>query len=143
MKWNKDHMTGKPLIYPVRPTWDAYFLDVAQAISRRGECLRSQVGAVLVDHNRRIIATGYNGTAPATQSCLDGICPRAQNNVPSQTDYNTAEGHCVAIHAEMNAIRDALDRGLHFHGTTIYLTKAPCLNCTGVLSTFELRVIHP
>jgi len=133
---------GKPLIYPNRPEWDTYFLDVAKAVSRRGECLRSQVGAVLVDKDCRIIATGYNGTKPGTQSCLDGICPRAQNGVPSQAPYRDA-GHCVAVHAELNAITDAMHRRLPLHGLTIYLTKAPCPACAAILDGLMITPVFP
>lgn len=35
-----------PLV--TRPCWDDYFLVIAQAVSRRGDCTRRQVGAVLV-----------------------------------------------------------------------------------------------
>jgi dCMP deaminase len=133
---------GKPLVYPDRPDWDAYFLDIAKAVSRRGECLRSQVGAVLVDKDDRIIATGYNGTEPGTQSCLDGICPRAQNSVPSQAPYHGA-GHCVAIHAELNAISDAVRRKLPLQDLKIYLTKAPCPACALILASLVITPVFP
>lgn len=62
-----------------RPGWDAYFLNVAQAVAQRGDCTRRQVGAIIVDQNHRIISTGYNGTAPGQKSCLEGSCPRGRH----------------------------------------------------------------
>ena len=46
----------------IRPTWDEYFLGIADLISKRSTCLRRRVGAVLVK-DKRILATGYNGLA--------------------------------------------------------------------------------
>ena len=38
---------------PAVPGWDDYFLGIARAVSRRGDCTRRQVGAVLVDAKER------------------------------------------------------------------------------------------
>lgn len=124
---------------PHRPDWDEYFLLIAQAVASRGECVRSQVGAVIV-RDRRIVATGYNGVKAGELSCLDGICPRANNDVPKGSLY-TDDGFCVAAHAEDNAIQDALDRGLPVYGTTIYLTKEPCERCAAMLEHLEVRAV--
>jgi dCMP deaminase len=124
---------------PPRPNWDKYFLLIAQAVSSRGECVRSKVGAVLVRDNR-IISTGYNGVAAGDPSCLDGICPRSYNDVPRGVPYD-GEGLCIATHAEDNAIHDAMRRGLPAFGATIYLTKEPCEKCQGLLDSLEIRAV--
>jgi dCMP deaminase len=41
-----------------RPSWDQYFMDITELVSRRSTCLRRRVGAILVK-DRRILATGY------------------------------------------------------------------------------------
>ena len=46
----------------VRPGWDHYFMLMADLAARRSNCMKRRVGAVLV-RDRRVIATGYNGTA--------------------------------------------------------------------------------
>ncbi|MBI2437674.1 MAG: cytidine deaminase, partial [Lentisphaerae bacterium] len=47
--------------FKVRPDWDTYFMDIAQVVKRRSNCLRRDVAALIVK-DRRIISTGYNGT---------------------------------------------------------------------------------
>jgi dCMP deaminase len=123
----------------MRPDWDEYFLGIAQAVSARGECRRSRVGAVLV-HDRRITSTGYNGVLAGQPSCLDGICPRERMGAARGTPYD--EAPCVAIHAEANAADDAFRRGLPVRGGTMYLTKEPCEVCHGLLRDWGvLRVV--
>ena len=43
-----------------RPTWDEYFMEMAELTAKRSTCLRRQVGAAIVC-DRHVVATGYNG----------------------------------------------------------------------------------
>ena len=84
--------------------WDEYFLDLAKTCASRSNCLRDQVGAVIVGQDKKIKATGYNGTPSKVESCAErGECYRICNNIPSGTRYET----CRSIHAEQNAIIQA------------------------------------
>jgi len=84
--------------------WDEYFLDMAKTCASRSNCLRAQVGAVIVGTDKKIKATGYNGTPSKVESCAErGVCYRIKNNIPSGTKYET----CRSIHAEQNAIIQA------------------------------------
>ena len=84
--------------------WDEYFLDLAKNCASRSNCLRAQVGAVIVGQDKKIKATGYNGTPSKVESCAErGECYRICNNIPSGTRYET----CRSIHAEQNAIIQA------------------------------------
>ena len=84
--------------------WDDYFLEIAKTVSKRSNCLRAQVGAVIVGTDKKIKATGYNGTPSKVVSCMElGFCYRMQNGIESGTRYET----CRSIHAEQNAIIQA------------------------------------
>lgn len=110
-----------------RPRWDEWALGVADAVAARGDCTRSQVGAVLLDRRRRLCAAGYNGTPPGEKSCLtDGWCPRGRltyEQIPKGSDY----GNCISIHAEENLLIHANREDLR--GGTVYITRAPCERC--------------
>ena len=84
--------------------WDEYFLDMAKTCATRSNCLRAQVGAVIVGPDKKIKATGYNGTPSKVESCAErGTCYRIEHNIESGTQYET----CRSIHAEQNAIIQA------------------------------------
>jgi dCMP deaminase len=121
-----------------RSTWDEVWLEVADAVSKRSRCTRAQVAAVIVDENRRICSTGYNGPAakyPAYGDCSDW-CERAQGKTGLGADY---EG-CPSIHAEANALL-YVDRSAVANGT-IYITCAPCMQCAKLISNSGLsRVV--
>lgn len=96
--------------------WVDYFLDLAKTCASRSNCIRANVGAVIVGADKTIKATGYNGTPSKVQSCAErGECFRIKNNIPSGTRYET----CRSIHAEQNAIIQAgQDR---CKGSTMYI----------------------
>src|SRR5260221_13325879 len=60
----------------LRPSWDDYFLGIAWAVARRADCRRRQIGGVIVDKDRRIASTGYNGAPWGEGSCTAAGCPR-------------------------------------------------------------------
>ena len=127
------------------PDWDDYFLGIANAVSRRAQCTRRRVGAVLV-LDRRIIATGYNGAASGQPSCLEGACPRGAldyDQVPGLGDYDRpgTPGFCIAIHAEVNALLFATR---DTSGASAYITDQPCPGCRKALAEAGIvRAVWP
>lgn len=126
---------------PTRPTWDEYFLAIADAVALRADCSRRKVGAIVVDSNRRIVASGYNGSPPSGRSCLAGQCPRGRSGVDPGSSYDTGAGSCIAVHAEANALLYAgVDK---CRGSTLYVTDAPCQGCTRLIYAARIeRVVY-
>jgi len=111
-----------------RPGWDEYFMRIARQVAERSTCLRRHVGAVLV-HEKRILATGYNGAPMGLRHCEEVGCLREKHNTPS------AERHelCRGLHAEMNALIQAALYGVRTQGSTMYSTTSPCSLCAKML----------
>jgi dCMP deaminase len=87
-----------------RPGWREYFMDFAMQAARRSDCIRSQVGAVIVNKRNKVKGTGYNNTPVGVESCLSRKkCYRIEHGIESGTRYET----CRSIHAEQNAIIQA------------------------------------
>lgn len=118
-----------------RPNWTEYFLGVAKAVSVRGDCRRSKVGAILVDRDRRIRGAGYNGAEPGGPSCLAGKCPRGlqsyEDVAPLSSYAETGPASCIALHAEQNLVlyTSPDERA----GGTVYITREPCDPCLRML----------
>lgn len=92
-----------------------YYLDIADAVSERGTCLRRRYGAVIVNDDQ-IVSTGYVGAPRGRKNCTDlGYCLRTQLNIPRGERYEL----CRSVHAEMNAIISASRERMI--GATLYL----------------------
>ena len=92
-----------------------YYLDLAEAVSQRGTCLRKLYGAVIVK-NDEVISTGYVGAPRGRQNCSDlGYCLRTQLGIPRGERYEL----CRSVHAEANAIIAAPREQML--GATLYL----------------------
>lgn len=113
----------------LRPSWDEYFMQIADVAATRSTCLRRHVGAVLVS-DRHILATGYNGVPAGIEHCLTRGCLREELGIPSGQQHEL----CRGLHAEQNAlIQAARHGGIAADGAVLYCTAHPCVQCTKML----------
>ena len=121
-----------------RPSWDEYFISIAETVSTRSTCLRRKVGAVFVK-DRRIISTGYNGPPSGLKHCEEVGCLREKFGVPSGERHEL----CRGLHAEQNAIIQSALHGVSTKGAILYCTHCPCSLCTKMLINAGItRVIY-
>jgi len=120
----------------IRPSWDEYFIDIAKLVSKRSTCLRRKVGAVIVK-NRRILATGYNGTPSGIRHCEEVGCLREKLKIPSGERHEL----CIGLHAEQNALLQASLYGISLEGSSLYCTNQPCLICAKMLINAGIREV--
>jgi dCMP deaminase len=111
-----------------RPGWDEYFLEIAALVSKRSTCLRRRVGALVVK-DRRILATGYNGTPSGIKHCAEVGCLREKMNIPSGERHEL----CRGLHAEQNVLLQASLHGVSLKGSVMYVTNQPCLICAKMI----------
>jgi dCMP deaminase len=95
-----------------RPSWDQYFLAIAEQVSTRSPDPHTKHGCVLVDSGRRVLSTGYNGPVSGLPHQL------VPTDRPAKYDW--------FIHAEDNAVAFAR---CDLRGTTAYVTGTPCAAC--------------
>ena len=120
-----------------RPSWDEYFMQMAQLTAQRSTCLRRKVGAVIVK-DKHIIATGYNGAPRGLKHCVElGGCLREKLKIPSGQRHEL----CRALHAEQNAIIQAATLGQSIEDGTIYITHQPCAICAKMIINAGLKRI--
>jgi dCMP deaminase len=111
-----------------RPSWDEYFMTICEQVGGRSTCMRRHVGAVIV-RDRRILATGYNGTPSGLKHCEEVGCLREQRGIESGSNHEL----CRGIHAEQNAVIQAAKYGTPIDGSTLYTSHQPCVLCAKIL----------
>jgi dCMP deaminase len=111
---------------PVELANVADFLQTAERVAQKSNCVRRRVGCVLI-RDSSIVATGWNGvhTSPALD-CVEAGCPRCR---AADTVTGIGYDRCLCVHAEQVAIAEAARNGVSLEGATLYNTLRPCLNC--------------
>lgn len=120
-----------------RPSWEAYFMDIAVLVAKRSTCKRRSVGAVIVK-DKRILSTGYNGAPAGIRHCIEVGCLREELNVPSGEKHEL----CRGIHAEQNAIIQAAYHGVTIKDAILFCTNLPCSICAKMIINAGIRKIY-
>jgi len=122
----------------VRPNWDEYFLELADAVSRRATCDRGRSGCVIV-RDKRILVTGY----VASPSGLPH-CDEVGHLIKTVIDEDgTKSDHCMrTVHAEQNAICQAAYLGISIKGATVYCRMTPCRTCAMLLINCGVKRVY-
>ena len=107
--------------------FDDKYIKMAEIWAGNSYCKRRQVGALLVK-DRMIISDGYNGTP----SGFENIC-EDENGVTKP----------YVLHAEANAITKVAKSGNSSQDATLYVTAAPCIECSKlIIQAGSKRVVY-
>lgn len=102
----------------INSKWDARFMRLSKEISTWSKDPSSKIGAVVVNDERRILSTGYNGF------------PRGIEDTEERLN-NKEEKYPRIVHAELNALLGALYNGVSVKDATLYVYGLPvCADCT-------------
>lgn len=114
-------------------SWDSYFMGIAELSAMRSKDPNTQVGACIVNNEKRIVAVGYNGMP---RGCNDDEMPWERNGSTSlDTKYP------FVCHAELNAILNSNIRNLK--NCTLYVTLYPCNECAkAIIQSGIKRVVY-
>lgn len=118
-----------------RPSWDDYFLEIAESVSKRATCDRGRSGCVIVKE-KQILVTGYVGSPSGLPHCDD-----AGHLLKSVThEDGSVTQHCMrTVHAEQNAICQAAKEGVSIKEATLYCRMTPCRTCAMLLINCGIR----
>lgn len=111
-------------------SWDEYFMGVALLAARRSKDPNTQVGACIVNQDRKIISTGYNGFPVGID---DDDFPWQREGDFLDTKYP------YVCHAELNAILN--QPGTSLAGCTIYVALFPCNECAKAIIQSGIREV--
>ena len=93
-------------------------MGIASLSAMRSKDPSTQVGACIVNSDKRILSMGYNGMP---RCCSDDEFPWDRNGVPLDSKY------LYVCHAELNAILNCAVGSVR--GCTVYVTLFPCNEC--------------
>jgi len=111
-----------------RPTWDEYFMMLANVAATMATCPKRHVGAVIV-RDKRVLATGFNGAPPGLPHCTEVGCLIFEDEGSS----------CRRIlHAEQNAI---LRDSANLEGAILYTSFLPCVDCMKEVVTAKIAEV--
>ena len=110
--------------------WDEFFMGVAMMAARRSKDPSSQVGACLVDDDRKVVSIGYNGMPRGID---DEAIPWGQGQCLDSK-------YLYVCHAEFNAVLNTRD-GAALKGCTLYVTLFPCNECAKALIQVGVKKI--
>ena len=109
----------------IRPSWDEYFMEVANAVAKRATCDRGRSGCVIA-RDKQILVTGYVGSPRGLPHCDD---VEHLLKLVTHEDGRVSQ-HCMrTVHAEQNAICQAARLGISLEGATLYCRMTPCRTC--------------
>jgi len=105
--------------------WDSTFMGVAKLIAMRSKDPSTQVGAVIVGKDKRILSLGYNGL-PAGMSDDEDVWNR-------EGDDELRLKYTYVCHAEENAILNYRGDFAALGDASIYVSLFPCNNCAKMI----------
>jgi dCMP deaminase len=103
-------------------SWDDYFMAVALLSAQRSKDPNTQVGACIVNRQKRIVGVGYNGFPTG---CSDDSLPWGREGNFLDTKYP------YVCHAELNAILNSVPGNLT--NCIMYTALFPCNECAKVI----------
>ncbi len=111
-------------------SWDDYFMSVALLSAQRSKDPNTQVGACIVNGQKRIVGVGYNGFPTG---CSDDTLPWCRDGDLYDTKYP------YVCHAELNAVLNSSPGNLT--GCIIYSALFPCNECAKVIIQVGIREV--
>ena len=115
---------------------DSYYMNYALELSTTANCAKGKVGAVIVRDNK-IIAKGVNSVPNGIKPCTEETCLRKRLCLKSGENQEL----CFVVHAEQNALIDALNNKVDVKNSTLYVTKQPCIICAKMLINAGIKKI--
>jgi len=110
--------------------WDKRFFKLAEEISLWSKDPSTKIGAIIVNEKHQILAQGYNGF------------PRGIKDTPD-IYANRELKYKYTVHAEANAIFNAIHSGSNIIGASIYIFGLPiCHECAKIIIQCGIKEVN-
>ncbi|MBQ6560657.1 MAG: dCMP deaminase family protein [Erysipelotrichaceae bacterium] len=110
-------------------SWEDYFMGLAHLSALRSKDPNTQVGACIIDSEKKVVSIGYNGMP---RGCNDNEFPWEREGGFLDTKY------AFVVHAELNAI---LNSPRSVKDCTLYVSLFPCNECAKAIIQSGIKKI--
>lgn len=119
--------------------FDEKYMAMAEIWATNSHAKRAKVGALIVK-DRMIISDGYNGTPSGFENeCEEDF----YEETPWGSCYRGTKTKPEVLHAEANAITKVAKSNNSSEGSTLYVTMAPCMECSKlIIQAGIVRVVY-
>ena len=110
--------------------WNEYFQRVSRLTALRSKDPSCKVGCVIVNAQKKIVATGFNGM------------PTCKNNdkiFPWKNGEGLVNKKHFVVHAEANAIINATTP---LKNCRMFCTRFPCSNCAKLIAQSGIHIVN-
>lgn len=115
---------------------DKKYMLMAIEESKNANCAKGKVGAIIVK-NDKILGKGNNSVPIGVKPCTEETCIRKLLKLKA----GERQELCRVVHAEQNAILNALFEKNDLKESTIYVTKSPCMICSKLLINAGIKKV--
>jgi len=116
-----------------------YICEIAEVVMSKSSCFKRKVGAVFINEDYEILATGFNESPRGFGHCdAEFVKPFNIDSIKG-----TCGNPCTrTIHAEQNAIVQAAKRGTALENSILYCTYLPCITCARLLVNLKIQSVY-
>ncbi len=108
-------------------SWDEYFMGLAKLSALRSKDPNTQVGACIVNPDKRVVGLGYNGM------------PHGNDEFPWDREGDVFHTkYAYVVHAELNAILNSVTS---LKDCTLYVSLFPCNECAKAIIQSGIRKV--
>lgn len=150
---------------PKQKYFDEMYMQMAVNMARLSSCARVQVGAVLVVDDRPLLS-GYNGSPSGHRHCIDIFQEKFEEykkswgetgkvfeenlgeitfekymQLPNIREEHGKFSRLHEVHAEINIIAQAANKGLSTKNGKLYVTCSPCNDCCKSILTAGIKEV--
>ena len=112
----------------MKANWKKRTMDLARYISTWSKDSSTKVGCVIIDEENTVKSLGYNGF------------PRCFNDEINNR-HERPQKYLYTVHAEENAILNAVRNGITLKDTIIYITYFPCNECAKAIINSGVKTL--
>lgn len=116
---------------------DKKYMQLALKEAENANCIKGKVGAIIVK-DEEILSRGNNSVPIGCVPCTEETCIRKVLKLKSGEKQEL----CRVVHAEQNAILNALFKKNNLDDASMYVTKSPCMICAKIIINSKIKKVY-